>query len=660
MAAAAAVAAALAATPLFDLEGESWKHLTPDKWAEIFTYLDRAEEGGIKGQKAWVARQLDMPIQTLLDRYKARNGRVSKRGPQPLLVVKGVDWEAKLADHIQWQADMGDPMSLAEVCELGAKLGVAKHVAVGGRSWADGFRQRHKLSLRTPQMLERARTVGLTSVRAKRLYDILQQVYASMPGITPDKVYNMDETGLEAGNIRRGKAVVRKSTRDVACTTAVESRQHITVVVCGNAAGHVITPMILFPRYFRGGKEKEYQAWPDVVVRSDPSPYLTDEAWKQWVNLFLQETGGDCVLILDQHSTRYNLEGLYKLANAGVKLVTLPAHTTHALQPLDVAVFSPFKAFLSAHINSLKLGRNTVTALVRAGLAQALAKTVDPFTGTLTSNLTKGFAKTGIWPLDPLRARGSCARGDRLDAEMEKLAALEADHGDAAAGGAGAAAAGVDLDEEPPADGEDDDASSDSDGESTTPSDAEAADVLAPSPTLLASIAAFLEKRKKKEASPANILTGGMALAAIFEKRKRKEEAAEAVGAKRLEREKRRAEKAAAAAAKAVHTAATKPTKAAATVAKTPRKRRTAAATPAPGPTAAALVPGPAPSAPPAVPTPTTTPAAHPLTTTDMPTTSTTTVTAGSKRKRCATVVAAPAVGGLPKRGKKFHGSHDD
>jgi hypothetical protein len=44
------------------------------------------------------------------------------------------------------------------------------------------------------------------------------------------------------------------------------------------------------------------------------------------------------------------MEEAYKM---GIDLLTLPAHTTHRLQPLDVSVFGPFKSYFKSRESML-------------------------------------------------------------------------------------------------------------------------------------------------------------------------------------------------------------------------------------------------------------------------------------------------------------------
>jgi hypothetical protein len=49
------------------------------------------------------------------------------------------------------------------------------------------------------------------------------------------------------------------------------------------------------------------------------------------------------LLIVDGHNSHVTLEVVHKAMDIGLDLLTLPSHTSHRLQLLDVSVFGPFK-----------------------------------------------------------------------------------------------------------------------------------------------------------------------------------------------------------------------------------------------------------------------------------------------------------------------------
>ena len=50
------------------------------------------------------------------------------------------------------------------------------------------------------------------------------------------------------------------------------------------------------------------------------------------------------LLIVDGHPSRLCYQAIRVLQTFNIQLVVLPEHTSHILQPLDVAIFSPMKA----------------------------------------------------------------------------------------------------------------------------------------------------------------------------------------------------------------------------------------------------------------------------------------------------------------------------
>ncbi len=49
------------------------------------------------------------------------------------------------------------------------------------------------------------------------------------------------------------------------------------------------------------------------------------------------------LLILDEHDSHVTLEVIKQTKEFGLGMITLPSHTSHVLQPLDVFCFKPFK-----------------------------------------------------------------------------------------------------------------------------------------------------------------------------------------------------------------------------------------------------------------------------------------------------------------------------
>jgi hypothetical protein len=87
--------------------------------------------------------------------------------------------------------------------------------------------------------------------------------------------------------------------------------------------------------------------------------------------------------------------------NSGLDIISLPSHTSHVLQPLDVSCFKPFKATFRQIRDSwmlLNKGKKVEKTTLCEWTSQALERSLTP------ENIKSSFQKTGIWPLDDTTA----------------------------------------------------------------------------------------------------------------------------------------------------------------------------------------------------------------------------------------------------------------
>ena len=99
------------------------------------------------------------------------------------------------------------------------------------------------------------------------------------------------------------------------------------------------------------------------------------------------------ILFVDGHKSHVNLDVVDMARNNDVILFCLPPHTTHALQPLDVAVFKSFKNHFSKAVKALSFAKKNFVVSKRD-----FARVVkDPFEQAFSiPNVKAGFRKSGI------------------------------------------------------------------------------------------------------------------------------------------------------------------------------------------------------------------------------------------------------------------------
>ena len=103
------------------------------------------------------------------------------------------------------------------------------------------------------------------------------------------------------------------------------------------------------------------------------------------------------LLILDGHNSYVILEVVKISMEVGLDIVSIPSHTSHALQPLDVACFAPFKIAFWKYRDLWSM-RNKNGTVGKQELCEWTSKALH---NALTLHIIKSsFQKIGIWPLD--------------------------------------------------------------------------------------------------------------------------------------------------------------------------------------------------------------------------------------------------------------------
>ena len=154
-------------------------------------------------------------------------------------------------------------------------------------------------------------------------------------------VYNVDETGLSV--VHSPSKVVAQVGRNVYSLTSGERGKTHTVVSCVSASGQALPPMLIYPRKKCVPEHFKKGAVPNTLFSNSGNGWINTDLYLEWFKFFVANIR-PVLLIQDGHGSHVSIE-LIELARAhNIHLLCLPAHTTHVLQPLDVAVFKSFKS----------------------------------------------------------------------------------------------------------------------------------------------------------------------------------------------------------------------------------------------------------------------------------------------------------------------------
>ncbi|XP_047135434.1 uncharacterized protein LOC124812622 [Hydra vulgaris] len=205
---------------------------------------------------------------------------------------------------------------------------------------------------------------------------------------SPNDIWNVDETGVTTVQVPE-HVLAKRGERQVASVTSAERGILVTMCNAVNASGSSITPFYIFPRvHFKDFFLRN--SIPGSVGTANKSGWMVESTFMEWFNHFIKSVRpsktNPVLLILDNHESHMSINFIDLASDNGVIVLTIPPHTSHKLQPLDITVW------LVSHPGK------TVSIYDIAEISgKAWAKVSMPV------NIISGFSVSGISPFQPYR-----------------------------------------------------------------------------------------------------------------------------------------------------------------------------------------------------------------------------------------------------------------
>ena len=229
-----------------------------------------------------------------------------------------------------------------------------------GRKWFQLFLARHpELSVRKAEGVSLQRACGYNISKIRIFEQILKKELFTEDNqrkIPVENIFNVDETGITV-NQKPKKIVAKKGKKSVGVITSLERGKTITAVCCVSATGAYCPPFFIFPRC-RFQARLIHRGPPGAVGVANKSGWINEEIFLQWFEHFLnffqpKHRTSPSLLIMDGHASHTNsLQLVMKARENNVKLLILPSHSTHKIQPLDVAIFKSLKSHYDRAVDS--------------------------------------------------------------------------------------------------------------------------------------------------------------------------------------------------------------------------------------------------------------------------------------------------------------------
>ena len=213
------------------------------------------------------------------------------------------------------------------------------------------------------------------------------------------RIWNLDETATTTVQ-RCNKIVTKKGIKQVNSVTSGEGRALVTSCFFISASGDTIPPAMIFPRK----KFKQHMlnnAPSGSLDLANPTGWMNTELFVEVIQHFMSKTFSSkenpSLLIFDNHESHLSIKALDLAKNYGVTILTIPPHSSHKMQPLDISVFAPFKVYYNDAVKSWLLNHPGVPITIYEIASCVNIAYEKSFTIT---NIQSGFRKSRILPFD--------------------------------------------------------------------------------------------------------------------------------------------------------------------------------------------------------------------------------------------------------------------
>lgn len=362
------------------------------------------------GQKSIrrVALETGIPYSTLKKRVKLQSNISSQ--PVPRLGRKPVfsdDQEKKLCEHlismsnIFYGLDAIQFRKIAFACAETIKIdhNFNRETKMAGPDWLEGFLKRNPMiSVRKPEATSIHRIQGFNKEEVDRFFNNLEIVFGKYK-FEPSQIYNVDETGISTVQ-EPEKILAKKGQKRVGSITSWEKGKTITVICAMSATGAYIPPLFIFPRQ-RHSTLLEKDGPPRAAYECSHNGWTNEEIFLKWLRHFIKHANPTvdrpALLVMDNHNSHATLNAFNLCKENNIVMLSIPPHTSHRLQPLDVTFFGPLKKayyrecdlHMKSH-NLVKLTPYDVAALFQKAYSRVAA--IDKG--------ISGFKTTGIFPIN--------------------------------------------------------------------------------------------------------------------------------------------------------------------------------------------------------------------------------------------------------------------
>lgn len=316
--------------------------------------------------------------------------------------------EVELVNYILTMEQTGFGLTRRDIKSIAYQVAVRNNLSnpfsrqnnSAGKTWLKLFLARHSnLSFRRPTGTSIARLKGFNKESVTIFFNLLEKEMDDFKYLASN-IYNVDETGISVLPNKMPQILSPKGKKQIAVVTSAERGSTITCIICMNAAGSFVPPMMIFPRK-RDHPLLMNGAPAGSIHACHPSGWIQAELFTKWFKHFLETTKPSAtspvLLILDGHTSHTrNIEVIDLARKNNVHLLSIPPHSSHKIQPLDKTFMGPLKKYMAEEIRVWM--RANGRAITHYDIASIFGRA---YVRSQCAELAiSGFRTTGIYPLN--------------------------------------------------------------------------------------------------------------------------------------------------------------------------------------------------------------------------------------------------------------------
>ena len=276
-----------------------------------------------------------------------------------------------------------------------------------GHNWVHRFKLRNpKVATLLGKTLDSARVNGTSSEALREWFALFEKTVAKYH-IQPCDIYNMDETGIALGACCN-QWVLGQSNKKQTYLKSPENREWVTIVETIGAQGQLLQPLVIFKGQGLQSTWFPKEQHPDWKFAHSPNGWTSSEIAISWLReIFLPQraqTTTPTLLVMDGHKTHCTLEFMWECFQNNVKVLYLPAHSSHVTQPLDLSCFSTVKKNYRGQIADLAQFDDSAP-VKKIQFCKCYKKARQE--GLTSTTIKSGWKAAGLVPFNPDKVYGS-------------------------------------------------------------------------------------------------------------------------------------------------------------------------------------------------------------------------------------------------------------